>query len=291
MQSVFESWTPPIGTISMLLVTAAIYARGFRRLHHQMPGRFPNWRLTAFVGGIATLFFAVASPLEEFDEQLLQVHMTQHLLLMLVAPTLLLAGAPAIALVRAMPPGLAKLLVGPAMRSSVVRRLFAWLTEPLVCWIAFAVAFWVWHVPAVFQLALRSERWHVVEHGCFFVTALMYWYPVIQPWPSLARWRRWSMIPYLLLADGQNTILAALFMFSDRLIYPFYATVPRVGGFTPLADQIVAGAIMWVPGSLFYLVPGALIMFRMRAPSDLTQMRNCELRTNLAGQIPSATRL
>jgi putative membrane protein len=285
MASAFETWTPPIGTISMLLVTAAIYVRGFRQMHRQIPERFPNWRLAAFIGGIAALLVAIASPLEEFDDLLLQVHMTQHLILMLVAPTLLLAGAPAIVFVRAIPPALAKLTVGPAMRSSVVRRLFTWLTEPIVCWLAFAIAFWMWHVPGFFQLALRSERWHVVEHGCFFVTALMYWYPVIQPWPSVARWPRWAMLPYLLLADGQNTILAALFMFSDRVIYPYYATIPRVAGFTPLGDQIVAGAIMWVPGSLFYLVPGALIIFRMLAPGDLARVPR-----NLRA-IPSAPRI
>jgi cytochrome c oxidase assembly factor CtaG len=288
MQSLFESWTPPLGTISMLLITAAIYMGGFHRLHRQMPDRFPNWRLAAFLCGIAALLVAIASPLEELDDQLLQVHMTQHLILMLIAPTLLLAGAPAIVFVRAMPPRVAKFLLGPAMRSSVVRRLFAWLTEPMVCWLAFSAAFWIWHLPGFFQLALRSERCHVVEHGCFFVTALMFWYPVIQPWPSVARWPRWSMIPYLLLADGQNTILAALFMFSDRLIYPFYATAPRVAGFSPLGDQIVAGAIMWVPGSVFYLVPGALIMFRMLAPRGLAPMRRESLRRSLAGQIPSA---
>jgi len=63
MYSLFESWTPPLGTISMLLVTAAIYAGGFRRLHQQMPDRFPTWRLTAFLCGIATLLVAIASPL------------------------------------------------------------------------------------------------------------------------------------------------------------------------------------------------------------------------------------
>ena len=291
MQLLFASWTPPLATIAMLLVTAAMYARGFRLLHLQMPARFPIWRLTAFMSGIAALLIAIASPLEEFDDQLLQVHMTQHLILMLIAPTLLLAAAPAIVFVRAMPPRFAKLLLGPAMRSHIVRRLFVSVTDPIVCWLAFAAAFWIWHLPGFFQLALRSERWHVVEHGCFFVTALMFWYPVIQPWPSVARWPRWAMIPYLLLADGQNTILAALFMFSDRLIYPFYATVPRLAGFTPLGDQIVAGAIMWVPGSLFYLVPGALIMFRMLAPGDLATVQRRNLRPKLAGQFPSAPHL
>ncbi len=227
IQNAFASWTPPVATIAMLLFTAALYARGFARLHRQMPDRFPPWRLAMFMGGIVALFIAIASPLEELDDLLLQVHMTQHMLLMIVAPPLLLAGAPAIALVRGMPALVAKAIVGPMLRSGAVRRIFAWLTQPLVCWIAFSAATWGWHLPAAFQLALRSDGWHVVEHACFFTTALMFWYPVVQPWPSVARWPRWAMIPYLLLADGQNTVLAALFMFSDRLIYPVYATAPR----------------------------------------------------------------
>jgi cytochrome c oxidase assembly factor CtaG len=293
VQNAFDSWTPPIATIAMLLVTAAVYARGFHRLHRQMPRRFPIWRLATFIAGIAALFIAVASPLEELDDLLLQVHMTQHLLLMLVAPSLLLAGAPAIALVRGLPPRIAKAVVGPILRSKAVRVVFEWLTEPLVCWLAFAAATWGWHLPATFQLALRSDGWHVVEHACFFTTALMFWYPVIQPWPSAARWPRWAMLPYLLLADGQNTVLAALFMFSDRLIYPLYATAPRIAGFTPLGDQIVAGAIMWVPGSIFYLVPAALIMFQMLAPQNLSRhsAREHDVHRRVAGEIPATPRL
>ncbi len=290
IQTAYDSWTPPLVTIALLLLTAALYARGFARLHRQMPDRFPLWRLAMFMGGIAALFIAIASPLEELDDLLLQIHMTQHLLLMIVAPTLLLAGAPAIALVRGMPPLAAKAVVGPMLRSSDVRRLFAWLTQPLVCWIAFVGATWAWHLPATFQLALRSDGWHVVEHACFFTTALMFWYPVIQPWPSGARWPQWAMLPYLLLADGQNTVLSALFMFSDRLIYPLYATAPPVAGFTPMGDQIVAGAIMWVPGSLFYLVPAMLIVVRMLAPQNLSRnsARELDSHRRIAAQVPAS---
>jgi cytochrome c oxidase assembly factor CtaG len=292
-QTAFDSWEPPVGTIAMLILAAAIYARGFSRLHRQMPDRFPIWRLAMFMAGIAALFIAIASPLEALDDLLLQIHMTQHLLLMVVAPPFLLAGAPAIALVRGVQPSIAKAVVGPTLRSSTIRRTFAWLTQPLVCWIAFVAATWGWHLPASFQLALRSDGWHVVEHACFFTTALMFWYPVVQPWPSVARWPRWAMIPYLLLADGQNTVLAALFMFSDRLIYPLYASAPRVAGFTPLGDQIVAGAIMWVPGSIFYLVPAALIMFQMLAPQNLSRHSahgNYSQRP-VAGELPATQRL
>jgi cytochrome c oxidase assembly factor CtaG len=293
VQTALDSWTPPVATIATLLVTAAIYARGFRRLHRRMPRRFPVWRLASFMAGIAALLVAIASPLEELDDILLQIHMTQHLILMMVAPSLILAGAPAIALVRGLPPRIARAIVRPILRSRAVRRVFTRLTHPLVCWIAFVVATWGWHLPATFQLALRSDGWHLVEHACFFITALMFWYPVVQPWPSAARWPRWAMLPYLLLADGQNTVLAALFMFSDRLIYPLYATAPRVAGFTPLGDQIVAGAIMWVPGSIFYLVPAALIMFQMLAPQNLTQrsVRETDICRRVAGEIPAAPHL
>ncbi|MGA8791698.1 cytochrome c oxidase assembly protein, partial [Candidatus Binatus sp.] len=107
IQTAFDSWTPPVATIAILFLTVAIYARGFHRLHRQMPQRFPIWRLATFMAGIAALFIAIASPLEELDDLLLQIHMTQHLLLMLVAPSLLLAGAPAIAIVRGVPPRIA----------------------------------------------------------------------------------------------------------------------------------------------------------------------------------------
>jgi putative membrane protein len=271
IQEAIASWTPPWATIAILLAVAALYARGFAMLHRQMPERFAAWRLASFLGGVAALAIAIASPLEALDDLLLQLHMTQHLLLMLVAPTLLLAGAPAIPMLRGLPPRIAKAVVGPLLRSRGVRRAYDRLTEPLVCWFAFVVATWLWHLPPTFQLALRSDAWHVVEHACFFTTALMFWYPVIQPWPSVARWPRWAMLPYLLLADGQNTILCALFIFSGRLLYPYYASAPRIAGFTPMGDQIVAGAIMWVPGSIFYLVPAIAVMLEVLAPQNLSR--------------------
>src|SRR5258708_35993820 len=106
---------------------------------------------------------------------------------MLVAPSLLLAGAPAIALVRGLPPRIAKAIVGPLLRSSIGRRLFAWLTEPLVCWVAFVAATWGWPLPAPFRRALRSDGWRVGEHARVFTTALRCGYTVVQPCASVAR--------------------------------------------------------------------------------------------------------
>src|SRR5216684_3327273 len=251
LKSALDSWTIPRGTVAMLLLTAAIYARGFGKLHMQMPERFSLRRLAAFMGGVATLLIAIASPLAALDDVLLQVHMIQHLLLMLVAPVLILAGWPAIAMLRGLPPRVSRSVLVPILRSRKVRALFSWLAEPIVAWIAFTAAIWIWHTPAAFQRAMRSENWHAFEHACFFATALMYWWPVIQPWPSARRWPRGAMIP-------------------NHVLYPLYASAPRLGGISPLDDQIVAGAIMWMPGSLFFLIPAAIIMFQILAPRSLT---------------------
>jgi cytochrome c oxidase assembly factor CtaG len=87
------------------------------------------------------------------------------------------------------------------------------------------------------------------------VTALLFWRPVILRWPASSSWPRWAMIPYLVLADLQNSVLAAILTFSDRVIYPAYEVVPRIWGFSALQDQQIAGVIMWVPGSLAFLLP------------------------------------
>src|ERR1700674_3659833 len=270
-QAALASWTVPTGVVAVSILAGVIYMRGFVRLHRQMPERFPRWRLGAFFAGLAAILAAIASPLAAFDDLLLQVHMIQHMILMFVAPPLILLGAPAIPMLRGLPAAIAKLALGPPIGSKAVRRLGRVITHPVTCWMAMAAAFWGWHAPGPFQLALRSENWHAIEHGCFLAAAILFWWPVVQPWPSVPHWPRWTMVPYLLLADVQNTVLSAILAFSDRLIYPFYASVPRLGGIAPLDDQITAGVIMWVPGSLFFLIPAAAIIFRLLSPESLAR--------------------
>ncbi len=276
--AVLASWTIRPGLMVVLLAVGVVYARGFRELRVQMPERFPRWRLAAFVAGLATLLVAIVSPLDAFGGLLLQVHMIQHLLLMLVVAPLLLLAAPAVPLLRGLPGTLAKDGLGPFLAWPALQRFGSRLTHPVVCWLALFVATWGWHVPAAYQLALRSPPWHAIEHGCFVGAALLFWWPVVQPWPSQAAWPRWTMVPYLLLADVQNTIFSAFFTFSERLIYPFYATVPRLGGITPLDDQVTAGAIMWVPASLFFLIPAVAVISRVLSPQNLARSGSAVVR-------------
>jgi putative membrane protein len=189
--------------------------------------------------------------------------MVQHLILMSVAPPLILLGAPTVPLLRGLPRALLQKIFAPLLRSKPLRRIIHGLLHPITGWLALNLAFLGWHIPAAFELALRSETWHEVEHACFFSTAILFWWTVIQPWPSREIFPRWKVIPYLLTADFVNTGLSAFLAFSSRVFYPTYADAPRVSSLSPLNDQIAAGAFMWVIGSLIYLIPTVAIIFRL----------------------------
>src|SRR5262249_25609376 len=164
-------------------------------------------------------------------------------------------GAPLSPLLRGLPQPVRAYWVAPLLSAPPLRRLFGRLTHPLTALVLFVAATWVWHAPPVYDLALRSGAWHYLEHACFLGTALVFWYPVVRPYPSRPRWSPWLLLPYLLLADLSNTALCAVLTFSDRVLYPYYAEVPRLGGLSALEDQSAAGVLMWVPGSVAFLLP------------------------------------
>jgi cytochrome c oxidase assembly factor CtaG len=181
--------------------------------------------------------------------------MVQHLLLMMVAPPLLWLGAPLFPLLRGLPRPIRVIWAVPVLSAPLLRQLFGRLTHPLTALVLFVAVTWIWHAPPIYDLTLRSGGWHYLEHACFLGIALLFWYPVVCPYPARPRWSSWLLLPVLFLADLSNTALAALLTFSDRLLYPYYAEVPRLAGLSPLDDQAAAGVIMWVPGSAAFLLP------------------------------------
>src|SRR5439155_21117721 len=128
------------------------------------------------------------------------------------------------------------------------------------------------------------DGWHYVQHCCFIVPALLFWLPVTRPFPSRPRWSPWLLIPYLILADVQNTVLAALLTFSDRALYSYYIERPRLGNISPLEDQAAAGVLMWVPGSLAFLIPLCFIGIRLLFGAAETPRRRVKTR-NLQSEI------
>lgn len=254
LAAALDSWNFEPWIVVALCATSVVYLRGFRDLHRRHPERFPKWRRSAFLAGLATFLVAIASPIDAFADLLLQVHMAQHLLLMLVAPPLVWLGAPINPMLQGLPRRFLKQGLGPFLEWRALQRVGAFLVHPATAWLVFVATTWIWHAPRLYELALRSTFWHDIEHLCFFASALLFWFPVIQPWPSRPVWPRAAMLPYLVLAGVQTTAFSALFAFSDRLFYPVYADMPRLWGISALDDQAAAGAVMWVPSSVILVV-------------------------------------
>lgn len=265
-EAAISSWAfEPIPAFA-LLFSALIYWRGWRRLSQQAPARYPAWRLWCFFAGLAAIYTAMASPLDAFASFLLSAHMVQHMVLTMIVPPLILYGAPQLPMLLGLPRRFVTAGLGPFLHSPVLKGLFHRLTHPAVCWSLFVLSNLLWHIPPVYDLTLRNSTWHEIEHFCFLATALLFWWPVIQPWPARARWPQWAFIPYLLLADLQNTALAGILSFYEGVLYPTYASAPRIINMTALQDQAAAGAIMWVPGSIAFFVPAGIIAAKFLSP-------------------------
>jgi cytochrome c oxidase assembly factor CtaG len=288
-QAILSSWSFDSGIAVGLGVLLILYLRGWSILHRTSPERFRVWRALAFTAGIESLWLAVASPLDAFSGLLLSAHMVQHLLLMSVTPPLILLGAPLLPLLRGLPRKLARDGVGPFLIWPALRRAANTVTHPLSCWIIMAITLCAWHMPAAFDLALRSPAWHKVEHACFLGASLLFWWPVVSPFPSRPRWPLWSVPLYLLAADLLNTLLSAILTFADHVLYRQYLEVPRLFGATALADQNCAGLIMWVPGSLVFLIPAALIAMHYLSSSHLlVRPQIVDLKSNVGSPSLSA---
>jgi ferredoxin len=193
--------------------------------------------------------------------------MIQHLLLIMVAPPLLLLGQPVLPLLRGLPRWIFKDALGPFLGCRELKQVGRVLVHPVVSWFALAAAIIVWHLPPLYELGLQSQAWHRIEHACFFWAAVLFWWPVIGVWPNNPTWPRWAMIPYLVAADLVNTGLSAVLCFSDHVIYPSYQLAPRLWGISALDDQAAAGAIMWVPGSIAFLLPAVVLGMRALEPA------------------------
>jgi len=265
VQNVLASWTVPIPLTLATILTAIFYLRGWRYLRLAAANAIPAWRAASFLVGVFLIWLAIGSPLALLDEQLLTAHMMQHLLLMTFAPALILMGAPVMPMLHGLPQQFVQSVLGPALRWPLVQSIGRALSQPAVCWLAATAALVAWHVPAAFNLALQSEGWHIVEHSSFLAAGFLFWWPVIQPWPTVPVWPRWSILLYLFSATLPCDILSAYLTFCDRVVYAAYLGSPRLFGLSALEDQECAGALMWTCVTFIYLIPAVEITMKLLA--------------------------
>jgi putative membrane protein len=261
-----EPWSFPLGLTCFLLAIAIVYVRGWWSCRTILPKVISVWRLIAFVGGLLFVWIAVGSPVGSLDHSLLTAHMVQHLLLMAAAAPLFLLGAPAVPVLHCLPQSILR-SVSSVLGQRGIQRFGHTLTNPAFCLLAASLTLIAWHIPALFELAMRSLGWHIVQQVSFFATGILLWWPVIQPWPSVARWPRWAIPLYLFFATLPCDALSAFLTFCDRAIYPSYQTGTLPFGLSALSDQQLAGSFMWVCVTFIYLLPAVAITMKILAPS------------------------
>lgn len=272
-QSILAEWSPPIGLTLATGIAGWVYWRGWRAIRRTRAERFGAAQLACFWSGLAILWLAVCSPLDGFADTSLTAHMFQHFLLMAAAPPLLLLGTPVVPLLRGLPRWMRRGVAGPLLRQRWLRALAHALSHPTAAWLLFNGAFLLWHLPGPYDFALQNERVHDLEHLCFLATAMLFWYVVLQPWPAAQRTNGWMVLLYLLSADIVNTALSAFLVFCGRPVYGFYITASNPFGLSPLADQMAAGALMWVLNSTVFLIPAMVLTARLAGLSAPARRR------------------
>jgi cytochrome c oxidase assembly factor CtaG len=210
--------------------------------------------------GLLAVFVALVSPVAAMSGVLLSAHMGQHFILLMVAAPLLVLGAPGIVLSVALPPTWRQSLhrLGRRRWARVIGRA---TTNPAVAWLLAGVTLWTWHLPRLYQVALRSEPIHVLEHATFLGTALLFWWTALQP-SGRRRLARGADVLYVFTGAFQGMALGALLAFASTPLYPFYVGRARGWGLTPLQDQQLAGVIMWIPSGVIYLVLACVLFVR-----------------------------
>jgi cytochrome c oxidase assembly factor CtaG len=142
----------------------------------------------------------------------------------------------------------------PSVFGQLHRR--ATIVHPAFCWLAGVSVVIGWHVPAIFAMGMKSAGWHAFEQASFVAAGILFWWPVLHPWPAVAKWPPWSAPLYLFLAALPCDALSAFLCLSNRVVYPYYS----------LEDQSCAGALMWVWVTFVYLLPAAALTFRLLSP-------------------------
>lgn len=269
----------------VIVLVSFIYVWGCRLLQRTSARAISGWRLASFLLGMSFIWAALGSPLAAYDHDLLTLHMIQHLLLMTFAPALILLGEPLLAFWHGLP-RMGKSALGALFQRPLVRWVARMFSRPALCWSVSALALVGWHVPALFTFGMHSEVWHAVEQASFLGAGLLFWLPVVQPWPGTRTGPQWSTLLYLFLATLPCDILSGFLLFSDRVAYPMYFSMPRHFGFSVLEDQQCAAALMWTCVTLVYLVPAAIISTRLLSPESFYRrdLAESELRGNAASQ-------
>ncbi len=250
------SFDPPL---VLVIDLAILYWIGDRRTVTPLRKRSAqSVRTACFYASLLVLAIALASPIERLSADLFWVHMIQHVLLISVAAPLFVLSAPWMRLWRCLPLETRRWLargLSRGRRTAPLRALSNGLGRPVPSFVAFSVVLLAWHTPALFDATLKSTTIHAFEHTLFFATAILFWKQVIPSAPLHMRLQVPQRIVFIIGGMIVCWALALVIAYSPHPLYSFYADLAsRPGGISALSDQQIAAGVMWVPGSVTFLI-------------------------------------
>ncbi len=250
-------WTLDPLQLAPVVLAAVAYGMRARTLHRRGTP-VALWRIALFTLGIVLLLLSFASPVAAIGEQeLFSFHMLQHVVIGDLAPLCLLAG-----------------LSGPMLRPLLalrpVERLRV-LANPAVALPIWALNLYLWHVPFLYEAAVRHSTVHALEHVCFFTAGLIVWLPVLETLPAPEWFGTGPKLAYIAVVRLVETVLGNVFVWSGAIFYPLYARGDELWGISPLQDQGLAGAVMMIEGSLVTIAALSWLFLRLAREGELRQ--------------------
>ncbi|MEO8625303.1 MAG: cytochrome c oxidase assembly protein [Candidatus Limnocylindrales bacterium] len=267
-------WLPDPLPWMTAIVAAAGYLLAVRRVNAAHPRTpVPAWRIIAWLAGVAIGLVALVSAIDVYADDLLTVHMVQHLLLTMISPPLLALGAPVTLILRLASPGLRRKVLVPLLHSALMRVT----SYPAVGWLTLAAVMWLTHFSPLYDAALADPTLHVAEHLLLVASAILFWWPAVAADPAPHRLGYLGRLVYLVLTMPVAAAVGLAIYFAPTVLYPHYATLERTWGPNPLVDQELGGLLMWGVGDLVMLGAIALLVSQwMRA--DVRRSRMLDAR-------------
>ena len=254
-------WRPDI--LAVLSIAALVYARGWTALRRAGYRRGATWpRCGAYIAGLTLIAGALVSPLAVYQGSHLSLHMIQHELLMIGGAPLILLGRPFPFITWGVPRAARRWFGCAFRRHALARRSFDALTRPSVAWILSTAVLWVWHAPVLYDAVEASPILHDAQHVSFFLAGLLFWWPILESPPFRHRLAFSGRVAYLVAGMSQRSVLGGIIALSDRVLYTHYADLIFPGSRPPLADQRLAGGIMWFGSGVILLCATLLVIGR-----------------------------
>ena len=267
-ESLWLQWGGHPDALIGLIVLESAYLMGVGPLRQRygLADDVDPRKIATFTLGVLVIFVAVLSPIHAVAEKyLFSVHMTQHVLITLIAPPFLIIGTP-------------DWLIRPLIRPNWAFKGLKILTNPVCAFLVFNLVFSIWHLPSLYHVSVTNHGVHFVEHLLMVGTGVLVWWPLTSTMPELPKMSPPVAMLYLFgLSLGQIILFGAL-VFATEPLYEFYVNAPRISVLTPLADQQIGAVIMKIGGGVLFLGLLIVIFFRWFGEEERKRIADSEKR-------------